>query len=321
MSAVAEVIGGSCLGKFPQVVAVLQARSAEGLSKISIWTETVSMGVQLAYNVVRHTPLTTYAEIDARAIRSDAPGFAAILFPQLLLLTVVVAWADGHLGLRVWLADLCVTLGVIAMALGWVSSSFTTAAYATNALFGLVAVLPQVVINYKNKSTGQLSLLVTAMTFGGTCARLYTTFVEVDDFGLQLTMMLNWTLVSTLMLQFVIYRDTRPLPAKPAPSDLSSPVEAPREDSFKVPFKRQPSVMQALASFGSSRCLSEMVDVEMMDGTVEVIRSKSSQSLFFARSISWSAPMGSSSVPTLPYFDELDVRQVSSPPLPILRRN
>ena len=28
-----------------------------------------------------------------------------------------------------------------------------------------------------------------------------------------------------------------------------------------------------------------------------------------ARSISWSAPMGSSSVPTLPYFDELDVRQ------------
>ena len=26
----------------------------------------------------------------------------AILFPQLLLLTVVVAWADGHLGLRVW---------------------------------------------------------------------------------------------------------------------------------------------------------------------------------------------------------------------------
>lgn len=36
----------------------------------------VSMGVQLAYNVVRHTPLTTYAEIDARAIRSDAPGFA-----------------------------------------------------------------------------------------------------------------------------------------------------------------------------------------------------------------------------------------------------
>ena len=78
-----------------QVSAVLQARSAEGLSKISIWTETVpcqciycgcvdaaflaaffatelvahcqvSMGVQLAYNVVRQTPLTTYAEIDAR---------------------------------------------------------------------------------------------------------------------------------------------------------------------------------------------------------------------------------------------------------------
>ena len=26
------------------------------------------MGVQLAYNVVRHTPLTTYAEVDARKV-------------------------------------------------------------------------------------------------------------------------------------------------------------------------------------------------------------------------------------------------------------
>ena len=34
------VIGGSCLGKLPQVAAVYQARSAEGISKISIWTET-----------------------------------------------------------------------------------------------------------------------------------------------------------------------------------------------------------------------------------------------------------------------------------------
>ncbi|CAJ1339365.1 unnamed protein product, partial [Effrenium voratum] len=57
------VIGGSFLGKMPQVSAVWRARSAEGLSKLSIWTETVSMGVQLAYNLVRHTPITTYAEI------------------------------------------------------------------------------------------------------------------------------------------------------------------------------------------------------------------------------------------------------------------
>ena len=34
------VIGGSCLGKLPQVAAVYQARSAQGISKISIWTET-----------------------------------------------------------------------------------------------------------------------------------------------------------------------------------------------------------------------------------------------------------------------------------------
>ena len=86
--------------------------------------------------------------------------------------------------------DLVVCFFVLSMACGWLSSSFTVAAYAANSFFGLVAVLPQVVINYKNKSTGQLSLLVTAMTFGGMSARLYTTFMEVDDLALQLTMSL-----------------------------------------------------------------------------------------------------------------------------------
>ncbi|CAE7274852.1 unnamed protein product [Symbiodinium pilosum] len=299
------VIAGSCVGKMPQVMAVWNARSAQGLSKVSIWTEAVSMGVQLSYNIVRHTPITTYAEV-------------AILFPQMLLLTLVVAWADSILGPRVWLACGCLCTGVVLMATGLVSSTVTAAAYAANALFGIVAVLPQVVINYRNKSTGQLSFLVTAMTFGGMGARLYTTFVEVDDVALRTTMLVNFTLVSTLMMQFAIYRDTRPLPPKPQEMDLEpeSPVDSVHSPK---PFKRQASMVQAFASFGSSRCLSEMVDVEMMENNVAVIKSRSSASLSqFARSLSWSEPPPASS--SVPDLDTFDLRQASAPS-PMLRRN
>ncbi|CAE6920574.1 unnamed protein product, partial [Symbiodinium microadriaticum] len=225
------VIAGSCIGKMPQVLAVWQAKSAQGLSKVSIWTEAVSMGVQLSYNIVRHTPLTTYAEV-------------AILFPQMLILTVVVAWADAKLGPRVWIACTCLCTGVVLMSTGLVPATVTAAAYAAVALLGIVAVLPQVVINYKNKSTGQLSFLVTGMTFGGMGARLYTTFVEVDDIALRATMLLNFSLVSTLMMQFAIYRDTRPLPPKPTEIEIDLEPESPAERMTPKPFKRQNSMVQ-----------------------------------------------------------------------------
>ncbi|CAJ1339366.1 unnamed protein product, partial [Effrenium voratum] len=178
----------------------------------------------------------------------------------------------------------------------------------------------QVVINYKNKSTGQLSFVVTAMTFGGTSARLYTTFMEVDDLPLRLTMMLNWTLVSTLMLQFAIYRDSRPLPPKPTSAESS-----PAPEKVKILYRRQTSVVEALATFGSSRCLSEMVEREVMDRSVAVIKSQSSHSLSqFARSVSWAAPVPmSTSTPALPSpesLESLEGRQATEPSLG-LRRN
>ncbi|CAE7227367.1 unnamed protein product, partial [Symbiodinium natans] len=146
----------------------------------------------------------------------------------------------------------------------------------------------------------------------------YTTFVEVEDVALRATMLLNFSLVSTLMLQFAIYRDTRPLP--PKPQEIEFEPESPIESMpTPKPFKRQNSMFQAIASFGSSRCLSEMVDAEMMENNVAVIRSRSSVSLSqFARSLSWSEyPPASNSVPAL---DTFDLRQASAPS-PALRRN
>ncbi|CAE8622564.1 unnamed protein product, partial [Polarella glacialis] len=193
------VIAGSFIGKMPQVLAIWRAKSADGLSKVSMWTEVINMGVQFAYNVVRRSPLTTYAEV-------------AILFPQLLLVVLVAAYVDGYLKVSVWLAALTLCLGTVGMALGIVPPVVTAALYAVNAITGFVSVLPQVSINYQQRSTGQLSFLVTAMTFAGISTRLFTTFVEVDDVALQLTMALNWSLIAVLMMQFFLYRDKRLLP-------------------------------------------------------------------------------------------------------------
>jgi len=233
----------------------------------------VSMGVQFAYNSVRGTPLTTYAEV-------------AILFPQLVMLAIVSAWADGYLGMKVWLGCACICTGTAAMALEAVPRAVTMACYAANASLGLFTVIPQVVINYQNKSTGQLSWLVTCMTFGGVSTRLFTTFVEVDDIALKLSTALNWSLIALLMAQFLIYRDTRPLP--PKPKLFAYPGPAPRPE-----LKKAKSMVAAISAYGSSRCLSEMVDAE----TVDVIKSASSNSLTRIAGSFTALPAVSNSVP------------------------
>ncbi len=40
---------------------------------------------------------------------------------------------------------------------------------------------PQIFLNYKNKSTGQLSVITQFLLFGGSIARLFTIIVEVDN--------------------------------------------------------------------------------------------------------------------------------------------
>ena len=52
-------LGSDVMGQPDNVTCKLGAVPEAGVSK-------VSMGVQLSYNIVRHTPLTTYAEVAPR---------------------------------------------------------------------------------------------------------------------------------------------------------------------------------------------------------------------------------------------------------------
>eukprot|EP00933_Yihiella_yeosuensis_P006026 TRINITY_DN110668_c0_g1_i1.p1 TRINITY_DN110668_c0_g1~~TRINITY_DN110668_c0_g1_i1.p1 ORF type:complete len:446 (-),score=56.86 TRINITY_DN110668_c0_g1_i1:337-1674(-) len=255
------VVLGACIGKFPQIHAILEARSANGLSRVSMWTEALSMSIQLSYNVVHRTPLSTYAEV-------------AIILPQLLLLILVAAWADGYLKCRTWLGCLSLVLFSVAMSLQVVPSEITAGLYAATCVLAFVAVTPQIALNFRNKSTGQLSFVVTAMTFTGMSTRLFTTFVEVEDVQVKATMALNWVLMSILMSQFLLYRHQGEVQAH-------SPTHDPwTGTSVCQKLKRHRTVMDLASAVGtSSRCLTDVVDNEVLEETMQVIHANSSKSL------------------------------------------
>jgi mannose-P-dolichol utilization defect protein 1 len=60
-------------------------------------------------------------------------------------------------------------------------------------------------MNFKNKSTGQLSAATTFLQFAGTSARVFTTLQEVDDRMVLLGFLAGLGLNGLLFLQMICY--------------------------------------------------------------------------------------------------------------------
>lgn len=188
------VIAGAAVGKLPQVVKIWRAKSALGVSALAVWLEVGATGVNVAYNVARRTPWSTFGE-------------AFLIFGQLHLLIVVIACFESRAARRICGAG--VSIGVMACTLAMASRSipvlFTNVFYAFSPIFGLAVSLPQLLMNHRRRSTGQLSFVVAAMGFGGCSTRLFTTLFEVDDVAIRAVAVMNWALASLAIAQFVAY--------------------------------------------------------------------------------------------------------------------
>ena len=66
--------------------------------------------------------------------------------------------------------------------------------------------LPQVVENYKNKSTGKLSFLTFFFNSGGTIARVITVLIESNDFMLLSIKLITSVSSSAILFQIIYYR-------------------------------------------------------------------------------------------------------------------
>ena len=66
--------------------------------------------------------------------------------------------------------------------------------------------MPQIITNFKNKSTGQLAFVTFLLNWFGAFARCITIFVESEDPAFRAQGMVAVSLTSTLITQFFLYR-------------------------------------------------------------------------------------------------------------------
>ncbi|KAG6865686.1 hypothetical protein C0991_000299 [Blastosporella zonata] len=179
------VLGGSIM-KVPQVLLIVNARSARGLSLSAYILETLSYAITLAYSFRNNFPFSTYGE-----------NFFLTLQNALITL-LIIFYAPPSSSKNTQLISSAVSLLATAGTLAVLPSSALSALQLATLPLSLFSKLPQIQQNSRARSTGQLSAFAVVSQIAGCAARLFTTAAEVGDplvaAGFVLALLLNLVL-------------------------------------------------------------------------------------------------------------------------------
>lgn len=74
--------------------------------------------------------------------------------------------------------------------------------------------MPQIINTFRLGTTGQLAFASFFLNFAGSGARLWTVYVESDDFMFRLQFFIGFFLNTIIMIQFAMYWNAKPAEGK-----------------------------------------------------------------------------------------------------------
>jgi mannose-P-dolichol utilization defect protein 1 len=166
------IIAGSAVLKVPQIAKILKNKSVEGISKYMFYTEILMLMHSSGYSIQAAIPFSVYGE-------------SLIILVQNFLI-VLMFWAFSK---EIGVAE---KIGVFLFFSAYSFVLFSGNTYLdkdmwelvqkSNLGLSLISRVPQIITNFNNKSTGQLSFFTFLLSFIGVLARLGTVLFETDDF-------------------------------------------------------------------------------------------------------------------------------------------
>ncbi|XP_019732984.1 mannose-P-dolichol utilization defect 1 protein-like [Hippocampus comes] len=185
------IILGSMFVKLPQIVKLMGAKSAAGVSFLSLLGELLAITGSLAYSVAHSFPFSAWGEA---------------LF--VMLQTIIIGFLIQHYGGRTCRGVLFVLLyfGVLAFLLSPLApASLLTAMQASNMPAIIVSRVIQAATNFCNGHTGQLSALTVIVLFAGSLSRIFTSVQETGDTLLVVTYVVSVACNGLVVVQVLYY--------------------------------------------------------------------------------------------------------------------
>ncbi|GFR42589.1 hypothetical protein Agub_g3516 [Astrephomene gubernaculifera] len=187
------ILAGACITKLPQILLILQAKTAEGLSLEMFEIETYTLLVSALYGYTQQLPFNTYGESLILAVQNAA------------ILALVYGYSRVPVGRRLAVTTAYVAL-VVGVLLGHISAASMTTFAEANTVVVMLSRLPQVFKNFSSGSTGALSGLTTAINVVGCCVRLFTTQQAGGGAAMMRGYVVSLIINATLLVQIILYR-------------------------------------------------------------------------------------------------------------------
>ena len=212
------IVFGALVVKVPQIAKLLSSGRADSIAPSMFVLENVGYTIGWAYNQRMGYPFSTYGE-------------SVFLLLQGFVLVFLVFALKGRLNAAFWTAT--AAYAAFAVALFTVASPATLAALQSLSIPLFAASrIPQILSIHRDRSTGQLAFLTTALNALGSAARIFTTVQEVGDPIMLLGVAISTTLNGFILLQMLLYWNNPPPPH--APTEPPTEKKAPARVSKKA---------------------------------------------------------------------------------------
>ena len=186
------IIAASSIVKIPQLLKLLNAQSAEGISFLAYLLETSSFLISLFYNIRNGNPFSTYGEVALISIQNVAISILVLQYSGRGPAAAVFVAGLAGAGYAMY-NDSIVSMGMLQYLQGGAG------------LLGVASKLPQIITIARQGGTGQLSAFAVFNFLAGSLARVFTTLQEVDDPLLLYGFIAAFVLNAVLAGQMVYY--------------------------------------------------------------------------------------------------------------------
>ncbi|KAL5961360.1 Mannose-P-dolichol utilization defect 1 protein [Taenia solium] len=185
------IVVGATLVKLPQIIKVLKAGSAKGLSIPAGLLELLCYTATSSYSIYHKFPFSTYGDATFLLIQSAVISF------------LTISWEMSYLcGLAFLSTYVCFVAYTLSPA---VELSLLTLMQAANTPVILFSRGLQIYANFRNGSTGQLSAISVWLMAAGSLARIFTSIQETGDMLVILNFVVSSFVNIVLSVQIIYY--------------------------------------------------------------------------------------------------------------------
>ncbi|KAF8788934.1 Mannose-P-dolichol utilization defect 1 like protein [Argiope bruennichi] len=186
------IIAGSTLVKFPQILKLVNGKSAVGISFLGVLLELIAVTSSFAYNYAKGYPFSSWGESVFLMIETAIIAFLVLLYNK----------KTGQANVFAALYSLVTYMlysGIVPMNVLWNMQ-------VANVPIVVCGKMIQAFKNFQNGHTGQLSGITVNLLFLGGLARIFTSIQETGDSMIIFTFIMATLANGVLAAQVLYYR-------------------------------------------------------------------------------------------------------------------